>query len=61
MTQAAELNQVYLKTGIHFEADRLTVDLAEPRTVLVHGVNARTGETKNYLLRVTQSGKLVLQ
>jgi hemin uptake protein HemP len=38
----------------------LLVDLTEPRTLHVKGVNTVTGETKDYLLKVTQSGKLLL-
>lgn len=38
----------------------LMIDLSRPRTISVLGVNPDTGETKNYLLKVTQSGKLLL-
>lgn len=50
----------YCRDGLTLEADRLMVDLANVRTLLVHGVNSRTGETKDYLLKVTQYGKLIL-
>lgn len=56
----AEATETYLKAGIQLIGNTLSVDLAEPRTVVVSGVNSRTGETKNYLLKVTQSGKLLL-
>lgn len=46
---------------IILDAGRLIVDLSKPRTLIVHGVNPETGEYKDYLLRVTQFGKLVLQ
>lgn len=54
------LHEPYLRSGLVLDAGRLTVDLAEPRTVVVHGINSRTGEEKTYLLKVTQFGKLLL-
>lgn len=50
----------YCRDGLALQEDRLLVDLANVRTLLVHGVNSRTGETKDYLLKVTQYGKLIL-
>jgi hypothetical protein len=43
------------------ETNELSIDLAEPRTIFIRGVNEKTQERKDYVLRVTQSGKLVLQ
>jgi hypothetical protein len=64
MTQTATLpawkSQKWQQDGVQLEGNTITVDLAEPRTIHVQGVNARTGETKDYLLKVTQSGKLAL-
>ena len=54
---------LYQRLGVALDASRneLTVDLSEPRTIRVSGRNERTGASKDYLLKVTQSGKLVLQ
>lgn len=54
------LQESYIRTGVILDRDKMTVDLSQPRTMLVRGINARTGETKDYLLKVTQSGKLIL-
>lgn len=61
MPNAALLDRTYLRHGIQLTGNEMTVDLAEPRTVIVRGFNSKTGEAKDYLLRVTQSGRLVLQ
>jgi hypothetical protein len=57
----AALQPQYIRDGITFDREGVTIDLAEPRTVIVRGINSKTGEEKDYLLRVTQFGKLVLQ
>lgn len=57
----AAATENYLRAGIQLVGNTLSVDLSEPRTVVVRGVNSKTGEEKDYLLRVTQFGKLVLQ
>lgn len=46
---------------IELQGNTLVVDLSEPRTIAVRGVNTITGEEKCYLLRVTKFGKLILQ
>jgi len=56
----AALNRDYQRRGILLQDNVLTVDLAEPRTVLVKGINSRTGQEKDYLLRITEAGKLSL-
>lgn len=50
----------YIRNGITMTGQTIMVDLAEPRTVVVHGLNSKTGEEKTYLLKVTQFGKLLL-
>lgn len=57
------LTTEYQLLGVSLDADRneLTVDLSEPRTIRVTGKNDRTGQGKDYLLKVTQNGKLILQ
>jgi hypothetical protein len=50
----------YIRHGLALSDDLLLVDLSFPKTVHVKGVNTLTGETKDYLLKVTQSGKLLL-
>lgn len=45
---------------IDAKTERVMVDLSTPHAVAVVGVD-KTGLTKNYLLRVTGSGKLILQ
>ena len=57
----AAIQPHYIRDGITFDRGGVTIDLAEPRTVIVHGVNSKTGEEKDYLLRVTSFGRLVLQ
>lgn len=54
---------IYQLLGVSLDADRkeLTIDLSDPMTIRVIGKNERTGESKDYLLKVTQLGKLVLQ
>jgi hypothetical protein len=54
------LQEPYLRTGISMVGNTLAVDLSEPRTIVVHGLNSKTGEEKTYLLKVTQFGKLLL-
>jgi hypothetical protein len=54
------VQELYMKTGITLDGNTLTIDLAEPRSLIVHGVNSKTGEEKDYLIRVTQFGKLAL-
>ena len=61
MKSNVALQEPYLRTGISLDRNVLTVDLAEPRAVIVRGINSKTGEEKDYLLRVTQFGKLALQ
>ena len=60
MPPNAALQEPYLRTGITLTGNVLTIDLSEPRSLVVHGVNAKTGEEKDYLIRVTQFGKLAL-
>ena len=60
MPNVALLNPTYQRRGIILEGNVLTVDLAEPRSILVKGINTRTGQEKDYLLRVSESGKLSL-
>jgi len=43
------------------DKNELQIDLTEPRVILIRGVNDRTQQHRDYLLKVTQSGKLVLQ
>jgi hypothetical protein len=50
----------YQREGILLQGNQLSVDLSEPRTIRVEGINSKTGEVKDYLLKVTQSGKLLL-
>ena len=50
----------YQREGILLQGNQLSIDLSEPRTIRVQGINAVTGELKDYLLKVTQSGKLLL-
>lgn len=57
---ALQERETYLLEGISLRGDQLRVDLTFPRTVQVQGVNSKTGEVKNYLLKVTQFGKLLL-
>lgn len=54
------LQERYINKGIVMIGNTLTVDLSDPRTVVVHGLNSKTGEEKTYLLKVTQFGKLLL-
>lgn len=54
------LQEPYLRTGISLDGNILTIDLSEPRSLIVHGINAKTGQEKDYLIRVTQFGKLAL-
>jgi hypothetical protein len=58
---ALQERETYLVEGVFLRGDQLRVDLAQPRSIVVHGVNSKTGEVKDYLLRVTGSGRLVLQ
>lgn len=60
MAPHAACQEPYIRTGITMTGQTIMVDLSEPRTVVVHGLNARTGEEKTYLLKVTQFGKLLL-
>jgi hypothetical protein len=60
MAPATIQQPMYIRSGIILDSECMTVDLAEPRTLLVRGVNSRTGEEKTYLLKVTQAGKLLL-
>jgi hypothetical protein len=60
MTVLTTTDPAYIRHGLVLSADVLLVDLTEPRTLHVKGVNTVTGETKDYLLKVTQSGKLLL-
>lgn len=52
----------YIQDGLSVSPDKteISVDLAQPRTVLVRARNEQTGEARDYILRVTASGKLVL-
>ena len=43
------------------QAQKMRVDLSEPRTILIQGENPKTGKIKQYLMRVTNAGGLVLQ
>ena len=47
--------------ALDIEKQDMRVDLSEPRSIVIHGENPRTGKTKQYLLRVTHAGGLVLQ
>ena len=40
---------------------KMTIDLTEPRTVIIQGENPKTHKSKLYMLRVTNAGGLVLQ
>ncbi len=60
MPNVALLDQTYQRRGVLLQGNILTVDLAEPRSILVKGINSRTGQEKDYLLRVSESGKLSL-
>lgn len=60
MAQTAVSDPVYIRQGVMLKDETLMVDLCEPRTLHVKGVNTLTGEIKDYLLKVTQSGKLLL-
>lgn len=50
--------QTYMLTGIDLDADAnvLRIDLNSPRIVRVIGVNEATGQTREYLLKVTPKG-----
>lgn len=63
MNGVLERKEEYLRNGLTFSADQLEMklDLSQPRTIAVQGINERTGEKRNYLLRVTAQGKLILQ
>lgn len=52
----------YAADGVALDTvkQELLIDLSEPRTIIVRGVNERTGETKTYMLRVTGAGRLIL-
>jgi hypothetical protein len=58
--ERATRSDEYIREGISFHDGDISVDLSQPRTVHVRGLNCRTGETKDYLLKVTQFGKLIL-
>lgn len=60
MAPNATCQEPYIRNGLTMIGNTLTVDLSEPRTIVVHGLNTRTGEEKTYLLKVTQYGKLLL-
>ena len=54
-------SQVFIRDGIEFQIDgTLLVDLQEPRAIVIKGYNPLTHEIKQYMLRVTKSGKLHL-
>lgn len=55
---AAGLTERYVQDGIHYEYEggRLLVDMAQPRTIMVVGVNSLTGKEKVYILKVTEKG-----
>lgn len=61
MNGVLERTAQYIREGVLLSEGTLYVDLSQPRTMFVRGVNAKTGEEKNYQLRITASGKLVLQ
>jgi len=58
---AGETSCTMLDGLVIIGAQEVLIDLSFPRTVLVRGRNARTGQEKTYLLKVTQHGKLILQ
>lgn len=60
MASLSVSDPAYIRHGLALSDDTLLVDLSFPKTVHVKGVNTLTGETKDYLLKVTQSGKLLL-
>lgn len=63
MIDALAEKDTYTRYGIALspEATELKIDLSNPVAFLVHGINERTGESKSYLLKVTQQGRLILQ
>lgn len=62
MTPVSSLTE-YTLHGIVLDPEhhQITIDLGDPRTILIRGVNERTRESKDYLLKVTQNGRLILQ
>lgn len=53
-------NQTFLKDGLILNQDGILVDLTEPRAIIIRGYNPLTREFKQYMLRVTKTGKLHL-
>ena len=53
-----QATQTYMLTGIDLDADAnvLRIDLNSPRIVRVIGVNEATGQSREYLLKVTPKG-----
>lgn len=47
--------------ALDIEHQKMRVDLTEPRTIVIEGENPQTGKMKQYMLRVTRAGGLVLQ
>ena len=60
MSQASALSDAFIRAGLSLDSTGLSIDLNNPRTIPVYGINSLTGEEKYYLLKVTQSGKLIL-
>ena len=48
----------YIEEGIEYshESGRLMIDMAQPRTLTVLGINSLTGKEKIYILKVTEKG-----
>jgi hypothetical protein len=55
---ATGLETQYIKDGMAYDYDRsqLLIDMAQPRTITVVGINSLTGKEKIYILKVTEKG-----
>lgn len=61
LAENTSFDKVDLASYIRLDANgRLMVNLSEPRAIPVLAVNPLTGETKNYMLRVTSKGTLCI-
>lgn len=59
----ASINGEYLVTGVTLDPDHneMKIDLSEPRKIRIVGVHEKTqGHPKEYYLKVTERGGLVL-
>lgn len=59
----ASINGEYLVTGVTLDPDNneMKIDLSEPRKIRIVGIHEKTqGRPKEYYLKVTERGGLVL-